>query len=143
MTGRTRCMGIDYGTVRIGIAVSDPLGITATGVETIRVKPKRPEEAFERILELIEAYEIGTVVVGLPRRTDRREGESEREARALAARLEERLDVPVILQDERFTSVIANRILRDSTVKKDKKRDVVDQVAAEVILREYLEKQRK
>lgn len=136
-------MGIDYGTVRIGIAVSDPLGITATGVETIRVKPKRPEEAFERILELIEAYEIGTVVVGLPRRTDRREGESEREARALAARLEERLDVPVILQDERFTSVIANRILRDSTVKKDKKRDVVDQVAAEVILREYLEKQRK
>jgi putative Holliday junction resolvase len=143
VTGRTRCMGIDYGTVRIGIAVSDPLGITATGVETIRVKPKRPEEAFERILELIEAYEIGTVVVGLPRRTDRREGESEREARALAARLEERLDVPVILQDERFTSVIANRILRDSTVKKDKKRDVVDQVAAEVILREYLEKQRK
>ena len=134
-----RCLGIDHGTVRIGVAVSDPLEITASGVETIQVRPSDPDAAFRRILELVTEYEIGTVVVGLPRRTDNREGESELNARALARRLEENLDVPVVLQDERFTSVIANRILRDSTVKKDRRRDVVDQVAAEVIVKDYLE----
>ena len=88
-------------------------------------------------------YDIGTVVVGLPRRTDNRIGPSEMNARALVSTLEERLTIPVIMQDERFTSVIANRILRNSTVKAKDKRSVVDQVAAEVILRDYLEQLRR
>lgn len=64
-------MAIDYGTVRVGVAVSDPLGMIAQGVETIRVRRHAPAETLERILELIDAYEVGTVVVGLPRRTDK------------------------------------------------------------------------
>lgn len=136
-------MGIDYGTVRVGVAVSDPLGLIARGVETIRVRPHAPEETLARILELIDAYEIGTVVVGLPRRTDNRPSESETRARQLADQLARRVQIPVVLQDERYTSVIANRILRDSTVKSDRRRDVVDQVAAEVILKDYLEQRRR
>lgn len=138
-----RYMGIDYGTVRIGVAVSDPLGVVARGLETIKVKRHDPDYALGRIIELIKEYEVGTVVVGLPRRTDNRPGPSEDNARALAEAIKAGTGVEVVLQDERFTSVIANRILRDSTVKADKKRDVVDQVAAEVILRDYLEQVRR
>ncbi|HHX37184.1 MAG TPA: Holliday junction resolvase RuvX [Clostridiaceae bacterium] len=136
-------MAIDYGTVRIGIAISDPLGVVAQGLETIKVKKHDPEAAVNRIVEIVEMYDIGTVVVGLPRRTDNRIGPSEMNARALVSTLEERLTIPVIMQDERFTSVIANRILRNSTVKAKDKRSVVDQVAAEVILRDYLEQLRR
>lgn len=136
-------MAIDYGTVRVGVAVSDPLGMIAQGVETIRVRRHAPAETLERILELIDAYEVGTVVVGLPRRTDNRPGESETNARQLADQLTARVQIPVVMQDERYTSVIANRILRDSTVKSDRRRDVVDQVAAEVILKDYLEQLRR
>ncbi|MGI6077284.1 MAG: Holliday junction resolvase RuvX [Fastidiosipilaceae bacterium] len=138
-----RYMAIDYGTVRIGVAISDPLGVVARGLETIKVKKHDPQAAVERIVELVKTYEVGTVIVGLPRRTDNKVGESETKARELAVALEARVEIPVIMQDERFTSVIANRILRDSTVKARDKRSVVDQVAAEVILRDYLEKIRR
>lgn len=134
-----RCLGIDYGTVRIGVAVSDPLGITATGIETIQVKGKSSDAVLQRLVDLAKQYEVTTVVVGLPKRTDNRPSESEGGARALHNSLTELLEIPVVLHDERFTSVMANRILQESTVKKNKRRDVVDQVAAEVILKDYIE----
>lgn len=133
-----RYMGIDYGTVRVGIAISDPLGMVARGIESIRVKKHDPDDLINRIIELVNIHDIGTIVLGLPRRTDGKVGASELGARALHDALQSKLDIPIILQDERFTSVIANRILMTSSVKKNQKRDVVDQVAAEVILNEYL-----
>ncbi len=138
-----RYMGIDYGTVRIGVAVSDPLGVVAQGIESIRVKKHEPEAHLMRLLELVKAYEIGTIVLGLPRRTDGKVGSSELGARALGDWLKEQVDIPVVLWDERFTSTIANRILQNSTVKKQARRDVVDQVAAEVLLTDYLNQCRK
>ena len=85
----------------IGVAISDPLGVVARGLETIKVKKHDPQAAVERIVELVKTYEVGTVI-GLPRRTDNKVGESETKARELAVALEARVEIPVIMQDELF-----------------------------------------
>ncbi len=133
-----RYMAVDYGSVRVGVAVSDPLGMIARGLTTLAVKGQSSDQIAASLADLVREQGVGTVVVGLPRRTDNRPGEAEEKARALAAALENLVDIPVVLQDERFTTVIAHRILNEGTVKAGKKRAVVDQVAAEVILTDYL-----
>lgn len=134
-----RKMGIDYGTVRIGIAISDPLGITARGIETIRWNGRDMEWAISRIADLCAENKVDTVVVGLPRRTDGKEGASEENARILAQRIKEAAQVELVLKDERYTSVLANRIMTETGMKQSKKRSVVDQIAAEIILQDYLD----
>lgn len=135
--------GIDYGKTRIGIAVSDALGITARGVETITWNGHDWTKPIERIAQLVAEHGVEGIVLGLPRRTDGLVSESEENARYMAQLLFEKTGIQPILRDERFTTVIAQRILYDSTVKKKKQRSVIDQVAAEVILREFLEANRK
>lgn len=130
-------MGIDYGLARIGVAVSDPLRITARGVETINWNGRDMDWAINRICELALEYQVSEIVMGLPRRTDGKSSPSEEGARALAATLEERLEKPVIFRDERFTTVLASRVLNEVDYKKNK-RKVIDQVAAEIILQDYL-----
>jgi putative Holliday junction resolvase len=134
----TRKMGIDYGSVRIGIAISDPLGITARGIETIRWNGIDMDWAVARIAELCALHRVETVIVGLPRRTDGKESPSEQNAKILAKRIEETAHVDVILRDERYTTVLANRIMQETGVRQSKKRAVVDQIAAEIILQDYL-----
>lgn len=131
-------MGIDYGLARIGVAVSDPLRITARGVETINWNGRDMDWAINRICELALEYQVSEIVMGLPRRTDGKSSPSEEGARALAATLEERLEKPVIFRDERFTTVLASRVLNEVDYKKKNKRKVIDQVAAEIILQDYL-----
>lgn len=133
-----RVMGIDYGLARIGVAVSDPLRITARGVETINWNGRDMDWAINRICELALEYQVSEIVMGLPRRTDGKSSPSEEGARALAATLEERLEKPVIFRDERFTTVLASRVLNEVDYKKKNKRKVIDQVAAEIILQDYL-----
>ena len=133
-----RKMAIDYGTVRIGIAISDPLGITARGIETIRWNGKDPEWAINRILTLCGENQVDTVIVGLPRRTDAKECTAEQNARLFAERIEKATGIKVILKDERYTTVIANRIMRETGVRQTKRREIVDQIAAEIILQDYL-----
>ena len=132
-------MGIDYGTVRIGIAVSDPLGITARGIETIRWNGRDMEWAISRIAELCKEYQIDTIVVGLPRRTDGKAGPSGQNAALLAKRIEETGQAEVILKDERYTTVLANRIMTETGIRQSRKRAVVDQIAAEIILQDFLD----
>lgn len=135
-----RILGIDYGVVRIGVAVSDPMRILATAVETIDAKKNKREQVLERIKFLCEEYQVVKVIVGQPKRTDAKVSAMELEAGNFATELQEVTGLPIELQDERFTSVIANRILKTSTVKKKSKRSVVDQVAAEIILQTYLDR---
>jgi len=138
MEPKKRKMAIDYGTARIGIAISDLLGITARGIETIRWNGKDLEWAIDRILVLCEEHQVDTVIVGLPRRTDAKENAAEQTVRALAKRIEDGAAVKVILKDERYTTVIANSIMRETGVKQTKRRQIVDQIAAEIILQDYL-----
>lgn len=130
-------MAIDYGLARIGVAISDPLRITARGLETINWNGRDMAWAQDRICELASEYEIVELVMGLPRRTDGQPSSSETGARQLAADLEARLGLTVLFRDERYTTVLASRVLNEVGYKKNK-RQVIDQLAAEIILQDYL-----
>jgi putative Holliday junction resolvase len=138
-----RIMGIDYGDRRIGIAISDETGILASGVETIRWNGQDPAWAIDRICALVDERKVSEIVVGLPRRTDGRPGTSEEKAEALAQALGVRTGLPVIRRDERYTTVIATRMMRDAGTRQRDRRNVIDQVAATVILQEVLDERRR
>jgi putative holliday junction resolvase len=135
-------LGIDYGDVRIGVAVSDALGIIAHGLETVRWNGRDLDWAIDRIVTLAREQAACGLVVGIPRRTDGKVGDSERKARDLAAVLGERTGLPVVLIDERYTTVVASRLMRESGRQASRNRGVIDQVAAQVILQEFLESRR-
>ncbi|MDI9460571.1 MAG: Holliday junction resolvase RuvX [Saccharofermentanales bacterium] len=138
-----RIMGIDYGSRRVGIALSDPLGILASGLETIQRRGEDDSSVIRRIAELCTAHEVKRIILGLPRRTDGKSGEAERSARDFAAGLAEATGLEVIFADERYTTVLAGRIMREAGIKRDKRRALVDQIAAEIILQDWLDQNRK
>lgn len=135
----TRVMAVDYGTRRIGIALSDTLGITAFGFETISWNGKDDTFLLNRLREIISQKNVNRIVLGLPRRTDAMMGKSEESARKLGSLIADETGVEVIFWDERYTTVIASRYLVETGVAGARKKKIIDQVAAEVILREYLE----
>lgn len=136
--GRGRRLGIDVGTVRIGVAVSDPDGILATPVETVR----RDAKHLRRLAALVDEYEAVEVVVGLPRTLADRAGASAQDAIAVADSLAAKIGVPVRLADERLTTVSAARSLRDAGVRAKAQRGVIDQAAAVAILQGWLDQRR-
>ncbi|NLB08413.1 MAG: Holliday junction resolvase RuvX [Clostridiales bacterium] len=138
-----RIMGIDYGSRRMGIALSDPLGLLASGLETIQRRGEDDSSVIRRIAELCTAHEVKRIILGLPRRTDGKSGEAERSARDFAAGLAEATGLEVIFADERYTTVLAGRIMREAGIKRDKRRALVDQIAAEIILQDWLDQNRK
>lgn len=142
--GRGRRIGIDVGTVRIGVAASDPDGILATPVETVpRDRRKRSDRHIRRLGALVEELGAVEVVVGLPRTLADRSGSSAEDAVALADALAERIaPTPVRLADERLTTVVAQRSLREAGVRAKGQRAVVDQVAAVGILQNWLDQRR-
>jgi putative Holliday junction resolvase len=132
-------LGIDVGTVRIGVARSDPSGLLATPVETVR----RGRGDLERLAALVAEHESIEVVVGLPTSLSGREGKAAEAAREFAVRLAARLTpVPVRLFDERLTTVTAQQGLRASGVRARNQREVVDQAAAVVLLQAALDAER-
>lgn len=140
-----RILGIDYGTARIGLAISDPLGVLARGLKTLPVAKMDLEDIVQWIAAVIEVEQVETVVMGLPKRTDGKPSESEAGARALAAALEAKTGMSPVWWDERYTTVIAHRQLSEAGFKTDRKRrrtEVIDQVAATVLLQEYLDANR-
>lgn len=136
-------LGIDYGLARIGLAISDPLGLVAHGLETINWNGRDLEWALNRIVTLVREHQVCGLVLGIPRRTDGRAGDTENQARQLAVILAERTGLQPILRDERYTTVLAGRIMREAGIRGQKRKAVVDQIAAEIILQEYLESRRK
>lgn len=132
-------LSIDVGSVRIGVARSDPAGILATPVETVR----RGRGDLDRIAEIIAEYEVMEVIVGLPTSLSGREGAAAEAARDFAARLADRLPPDAVrMYDERLTTVTAESGLRERGVKGQARRQVVDQAAAVVLLQAALDGER-
>jgi len=133
-----RILAVDYGTRRIGLAVSDALGITAQGLPTLLRKNKRTDLAF--LKQVLESHEIREIVVGLPLRLSGADSSSTENAREFAEMLHKQFSLPVHLWDERFTSVEANRVLRESEMSIKKRGEAVDRLSAVLILQAFLER---
>jgi len=139
--GRGRRLGIDVGSVRIGVASSDPDGILATPVETVR--RERSGKYLRRLSRLVTDLDVVEVVVGLPRTLADRTGPAARDAVALAGELAELITpIPVRLADERLTTVAAQRSLRDAGIRAKGQRAMIDQAAAVTILQGWLDERR-
>lgn len=135
-----RIMGLDFGSKTVGVAVSDPLGMTAQGVETItRKEENKLRKTLSRIETLIREYEITTIVLGYPKNMNDTIGERAKKTEEFQAMLEHRTGLPVILWDERLTTIEADQILRESGVRREHRKEVIDKVAAGIILQSYLE----
>lgn len=130
-------MAIDFGLRRIGLAVSDPLGITAQGLPTLQRTAIRKD--IEHIRAVVEEYSVQKVVVGNPIGHAGGATSMSKHAEEFAKKLRERLSCPVELWDERLTSVEANRMLRDAGLSVSKRRQAVDRVAAALLLQNYLD----
>lgn len=135
-----RIMGLDFGSRTTGVAVSDPLGITAQGVETIvRKDENKLRQTCARIEALIKEYEIEEIVLGYPKNMNNTAGERAEKTEAFKAMLERRTGKPVILWDERLTTIAAERVLMESSVRRENRKAVVDKIAAVLILQGYLD----
>src|SRR5512143_3868124 len=134
---RPRILALDVGSRRIGVAVSDPLGITAQGLETIQRQNKRRD--LETLGRLLSEYQVSEVVIGLPLRLSGAEGTQSEKMRRFADDLQSRFDVKVHLWDERWTSTEANRLLRETEMSIEKRAKAVDRMAAVLILQSWLE----
>jgi len=138
---KPRVLGLDVGSKTIGIAISDPLGITAQGLETIRRKNKRLD--FEQLAQLVRKYEVSEIVVGYPLRLSGAEGIQSEKMQAFAEELRKKFGLPVHLWDERLTSSQANRVLREAELSIKKRGAAVDRMAAVLILQNWMEARRQ
>jgi len=135
-------LGVDVGSVRVGLSRSDRDGILATPVETVQVSLKSPKH-FERIVALAHEFSVLEVIIGLPRSLSGREGSAAGTVRAYAVEIAQRVaPIPVRLVDERLSTVTAHHRLREAGMKGRKRRPVVDQAAAVVILQSALDTER-
>ena len=135
-----RIMGLDYGSKTIGVAISDPLGLTAQGVEIIRRgEENKLRKSLRRIEELVKQYEVEELVLGFPKNMNNTIGERAEKSLQLKETLERRLGLPVVMWDERLTTVEANRTLMESGVRRENRGKYVDMIAAVFILQGYLD----
>lgn len=136
-----RIMGLDFGSKTVGVAVSDPLLITAQGVEIIRRKEENKlRRTLARIEELILAYEVNEIVLGKPMHMNGDEGERVRLTEEFRDKLERRTGLPVTMWDERLTTVAADKAMMETGIRREKRKDYVDEIAATLILQGYLDR---
>ena len=130
-----RILGLDYGSKTVGVAVSDPLGFTAQGVEIIRRKSEnKMRQTLARIEELIAQYQVEEIVLGLPKNMNNTLGDRAEKSLELKESLERRTGLPVVMWDERLTTVSANRVLMETGVRRENRKEHVDEIAAVFIL---------
>ena len=135
-----RVLGLDYGSKTVGVAVSDPLGLTAQGVETVwRKQENKLRRTLARIEEIISEYQVTEIVLGYPKNMNNTEGERVEKTKAFGEMLERRTGLPVHYWDERLTTVAAEQILMESGVRRENRKAVIDKVAAVLILQGYLD----
>ena len=135
-----RILGLDYGSKTVGVAVSDPLGLTAQGVETVwRKQANKLRRTLARIEEIISEYQVTEIVLGYPKNMNNTEGERVEKTKAFGEMLERRTGLPVHYWDERLTTVAAEQILMESGVRRENRKAVIDKVAAGLILQGYLD----
>ena len=132
-----RILALDVGTRTIGLAVSDPLGITAQGLETIRRQNRKND--FDQLRRVIRKYQVAEMVVGFPVRMSGAEGSQAEKMKEFAGALASKFRIPVHLWDERLTTAEAQRVLRQTEMSIQRRAEVVDRLAATLILQSYLE----
>ncbi|MCI0181924.1 MAG: Holliday junction resolvase RuvX [Acidibacillus sp.] len=132
-----RALGIDYGDARIGIALSDPLFFTAQAFEVI--DRKKVADPILRVASIVSEQEVSVIVIGLPVNMNGSMGTRVEQTRAFASELAKAVDVPIEWIDERLTTVSAEKLLIQSDVRRDKRKKVIDKIAAALILQTYLE----
>lgn len=136
-----RIMGLDVGSKTVGVAISDPLGFTAQGVEIIQIDEEAGEFGFERLGELVKQYSVDKFVVGLPKNMNNTEGPRVEASKAYGDQIKELFNIPVDYQDERLTTVQAERMLvEQADVSRGKRKKVIDKLAAQLILQNYLDR---
>lgn len=135
-----RIMGLDYGSKTIGVAISDPLGLTAQGVEIIRREEENKlRKSLRRVEELVKEYGVEEIVLGFPKNMNNTIGERAEKSLQLKEVLERRIGLPVVMWDERLTTVEANRTLMEAGVRRENRGKYVDMIAAVFILQGYLD----
>ena len=134
-----RILGLDYGSKTVGVAVSDPLGLTAQSVETIwRKQENKLRQTLARIEELAAEYQAEKIVLGLPKNMNNTIGERAEKTLEFREMLERRTGLPVVMWDERLTTVEAERTLMEASVRRENRKQYLDQLAAVFILQGYL-----
>ena len=137
-----RVMGLDFGSKTVGVAISDPLFVTAQGIEIVRRQDENKlRQTLRRLEELIVEYEVGQLVIGLPKNMNATEGERVEKTREFADKLSRRTGLPVECVDERLTTVAADRTMMEAGIRRENRKEYVDKIAATLILQEYLDRQ--
>ncbi len=135
-----RVMGLDYGSKTVGVAISDALLLTAQGIETIhRKEENKLRQTLARIEVLIKEYEVDKIVLGFPKNMNNTVGERAEKTLELKEKLERRTGLPVILWDERLTTISAERVLIENKVRREDRKQYIDKIAAVFILQGYLD----
>lgn len=139
-----RIMGLDLGSKTVGVAISDPLLITAQGIEIIRRKEEsKLRQTLARIEALIGEYEVDTIVLGLPKNMNDTLGERAQFSLEFKEKLERRTGLPVVMWDERLTTVAADKAMMEAGIRRENRKDYVDKIAACLILQGYLDSREK
>lgn len=134
-------MGLDVGSKTVGVAISDEMGWTAQGIETIAINENINRFGFERIGEIIKEYDVKEIIVGLPKNMNNSIGPRGEASQDYAVKLESQFNIPVKLWDERLSTMAAERILLEADVSRKKRKKVIDKMAAAMILQGYLDSQ--
>jgi len=134
-----RILGLDYGSKTVGVAITDPMGITVQPLKTIlRDRESKLRKTLAEIQKIVEDNDVEKIILGLPLNMDDTEGERALSTRAFAEKLAQRVSVPIEFTDERLTTVEAAEILDETGVRRCDQKKVIDQVAAQLILEQYL-----
>ncbi|MGO3017911.1 MAG: Holliday junction resolvase RuvX [Anaerococcus sp.] len=133
-----RIMGLDVGDKTIGVALSDPLFISAQPMETI--KRTKTNKDIERIIEIIDQYEVSTIVVGLPKNMNNTIGPQSMKVMSFVDLMKKKIDKEIIYQDERMTTLQSERVLIDMKVRRENRKKYIDKIAAAFILQTYLDR---
>lgn len=134
-----RILGLDVGTKTVGVAISDEMGWTAQGLETIKINEERGQFGFDRISELVKQYDVDKIVVGLPKNMNGKIGPRGEACQQFAENLRELLQLDVVMWDERLSTMAAERLLISADVSRKKRKQVIDKMAAVVILQGFLD----
>ena len=137
-----RYLGIDLGSKTVGLAMSDLTGTIASTFKTIFFKNEDYKSTIDEIKQIVNDYDIKKIVIGLPKNMNNTLGERAIITTEYKMMLEESIDVPVVMMDERLTSVISNQVLIEADISRKKRKKKVDSVAAQVILQDYLNKEK-
>ena len=136
-----RILGLDVGSKTVGVAVSDPFGWTAQGLEIIRINEAKEKFGLDRLGEIINEYEVARVVIGLPKNMDGTIGERAEASIAYGELVIEQFNLPVEYEDERLTTAQANRMMiEEGDLSRRKRKKVIDKIAAMMILQNYLDR---